>query len=720
MAACLLCEFNIADTTVQGLYNHYADMHEFSMENDYLLNYLSSLCKINEKYTRTCRYCQRKCHTRRSYTRHMMHYHHQLGGGGVSSGSKVKLKVSPTIKDVGKGGISFRTFSYKASPRLLEDDDKLHKAAVNPYDLGSLDILFDDLEIKLTDLSKTIDTDESILINGTFGVDYKRPIADSNGVEIGHPQTYSLPSYDLSTVNAFGIKSALTPMKGIAMSSIGNTTQGGSRWAFHKILFLSINVITVPEGTLLNEFIVGGKRRGMYKNNPDMPDFNNKKARMDYYKTCEFLQMEADVSGNDGNSDEDSDEETSASAGKSSKLTAEDIDMIDDREVDEEYCPINYLDVFDNDKKLVDNLDFTIIDSSKASEGLQQKMAEADEKDKKSIISENKGLNLDTGLNLSDFEVNKSMLDRLRAKQHDAIDHNLKPVGDCAYYSIIMGILHAQLGKPTALSWRQPWKECEAKIDSRVLEIVRGFKKQLNFCLLSTLMYTLQDLNVLLVPFDILISLYKVKPVVNFVRLFTNSKSKYVKNHVSLFQKVYLPIVESSNVSVIQLTISPNTSTDFELSCSFVRDIHNVSVILSCERDDEMREMARNIENIPTRVGSESGDMGEVEENASDIDDMEEESKTPLRGQIGKLYTCELCMTKFIVKKSFLKHSLSCNGPGSTQYVFPDESYTYFDHQSKTDPPPFDIFFDTETPTCTDTLVEPTLLLGSYPYCGSF
>ena len=54
-----------------------------------------------------------------------------------------------------------------------------------------------------------------------------------------------------------------------------------------------------------------------------------------------------------------------------------------------------------------------------------------------------------------------------------------------------------------------------------------------------------------------------------------------------------------------------------------------------------------------------------------------------------------------------------CSGPGTTIYKFKDETYTYFEHQSKTNPPPFDIFFDTETPI-NDDCVQPTLLLGSY------
>ena len=101
------------------------------------------------KYTRMCKYCHRTCQSRRSFHRHMLHYHHQLGGGGVSSGLGVKLKVSPITTDTGKGGLSFRTLSYKA-PNISRDDEQLLTATINPYSHKQLYTLVCFLELDIS------------------------------------------------------------------------------------------------------------------------------------------------------------------------------------------------------------------------------------------------------------------------------------------------------------------------------------------------------------------------------------------------------------------------------------------------------------------------------------------------------------------------------------------------------------------------------------------
>ena len=81
---------------------------------------------------------------------------------------------------------------------------------------------------------------------------------------------------------------------------------------------------------------------------------------------------------------------------------------------------------------------------------------------------------------------------------------------------------------------------------------------------------------------------------------------------------------------------------------------------------------------------------------------------------VTKIYTCLMCMKGFVRKIAYDEHIVICTGPGTTTYKFEDETYTHFNEQNKTDPPPFNIFFDTETPIADDTCTEPTLLLGSY------
>ena len=71
-------------------------------------------------------------------------------------------------------------------------------------------------------------------------------------------------------------------------------------------------------------------------------------------------------------------------------------------------------------------------------------------------------------------------------------------------------------------------------------------------------------------------------------------------------------------------------------------------------------------------------------------------------------------MKGFVKKGTYEEHIKTCSGSGNTVYKFKEEVYTHFDHQSKTDPPPFDIFFDTETPINDDHCIQPTLVLGSY------
>ena len=63
-----------------------------------------------------------------------------------------------------------------------------------------------------------------------------------------------------------------------------------------------------------------------------------------------------------------------------------------------------------------------------------------------------------------------------------------------------------------------------------------------------------------------------------------------LKNNVSLLQKIYLPCMESNITRPIQLAISPAMKDDFELECSFLKNIHVTSVILCTDKDSTMKE----------------------------------------------------------------------------------------------------------------------------------
>ena len=46
---------------------------------------------------------------------------------------------------------------------------------------------------------------------------------------------------------------------------------------------------------------------------------------------------------------------------------------------------------------------------------------------------ENTALNFKTNLNLSEYVIDDSLIKRLKKRQYDALDHNVK--GECAHYS---------------------------------------------------------------------------------------------------------------------------------------------------------------------------------------------------------------------------------------------------------------------------------------------
>ena len=62
---------------------------------------------------------------------------------------------------------------------------------------------------------------------------------------------------------------------------------------------------------------------------------------------------------------------------------------------------------------------------------------------------------------------------RLKKRQFDAIDHNVKPKGECAYYSILMGILYAEAGKPK--NWQINWQNCEKQMNNEVLAEIKQY-----------------------------------------------------------------------------------------------------------------------------------------------------------------------------------------------------------------------------------------------------
>ena len=323
-----------------------------------------------------------------------------------------------------------------------------------------------------------------------------------------------------------------------------------------------------------------------------------------------------------------------------------------------------------------------------------RKIADSVAKDDYKANIENGSINLNTGLNLTDFIVEKSHIDRMKKRQYEAIDHNEKPEGECAYYSILLGILNKQQGLQITAAWRQPWELVEVQIRPvEVLNIVKRFKSVLKLCLKSTLVNVVCELNDLLEPFGLLFSMFQVKVVVNFVRLFNNTNTKCIKNNVSLFSKNLLPTVEKKAVKVVQLTLSMPKEDDTEIDCSFLRNPHYASLIVTYDKMSKIVEANKTIElNDPNRV----------------LD------KPKMKGAFDRIFSCALCMNGFVRRKAYDEHIRTCAGPKTTRYTFNEEEYTLFKDQNRTDPPPFDMFFDTKTPIDDDKCTEPTLLLGSY------
>ena len=157
------------------------------------MSYLASLTVKDRKYRRDCKYCQCKLLTTRHLHKHMLQSHYQMGGGGLASRPDQKRVTSPIITE-GKGDISFHTLSFKASLSTPQEQLDHVTVIVNPYLLTSLDILVYDLEDNLVTIFANLNCSQTILIGGSFGIQYKRPI-ETGGVEIGYTQMYCIPSY---------------------------------------------------------------------------------------------------------------------------------------------------------------------------------------------------------------------------------------------------------------------------------------------------------------------------------------------------------------------------------------------------------------------------------------------------------------------------------------------------------------------------------------------
>ena len=132
---------------------------------------------------------------------------------------------------------------------------------------------------------------------------------------------------------------------------------------------------------------------------------------------------------------------------------------------------------------------------------------------------------------------------------------------------------------------------------------------------------------------------------------------------------------------------------DTEIVCSFLRNPHYASVVMTYDKPSKIYEANRTIE------------MNDANR---------EPDKIKMKGAFDRVFSCALCMNGFVRRKAYDEHIRTCSGPKTTRYTFNEEEYTLFKDQNRTDPPPFDIFFDTETPIDDDKCTEPTLLLGSY------
>ena len=316
---------------MQKVFNHYVTIHGFDVENQLLTNYVASLTRKDVKYKKTCKYCYYTTSSMRDYHQHMFKNHNQIGGGGLSTDEGEKLIASPVIRDSNaKNSLLFQTFMYKSSDK--PESYYLDKP-VNPYDMQCFDVLYDDLKTKLSDLRDKMTSKETILLSGSFGVYYKRPTEEGTD-EIGLIQIYAIESYDFSKNSFDPIETITNSINRSSYSKIGKVSQGGSRWLYHRLGFLTVNAITLNDGVKLNEFVVGGKKR---ENKGAQKNFKTKKQKLDYYRSSEFLDLEIIVSGDDL-----SDSELSFPEDKECEA---DIAMIDDEPVHEEYIPMNFVEI---------------------------------------------------------------------------------------------------------------------------------------------------------------------------------------------------------------------------------------------------------------------------------------------------------------------------------------------------------------------------------------
>ena len=308
---------------------------------------------------------------------------------------------------------------------------------------------------------------------------------------------YTISSETVTSETPLSVPSSIDSMKRNSYAMVGRVAEGGSRWRFHKLAFMSINVITKRVNINLHNIVIGGKGEKRKKTYLSTPKFTTKQSKVDYYQSAKVIDFE--VSDDEGNS-------SGAELSFNEELeteTSEDRAMIDDREVIEEYIPMNYMELKKDNELNTDDIDSDVVLESNNADlrdttKFKEKIIEMHEKIKQNDDNQNAGVNLETGLVLSDYVVDKGLIERMKKRQQDAIDHNLKPIGECAYYSILMGILHAQSGKPVHASWKRKWDSCESMIKPvEIVEIVKRFQEKLKYCLLSILMSVLRELNVI-------------------------------------------------------------------------------------------------------------------------------------------------------------------------------------------------------------------------------
>ena len=295
MPKCLLCSETITNPSVQRVFNHYVRIHGFDVENQLLTNYLASMTRKDVKYKKTCKYCYYTTSSMRGYHRHMFKNHNDVGGGGLSTDEGERLIASAISRDSNaKDSLLFQTFMYKSSDK---PETYFLDKAVNPYSLECFDILYDDLNTKLSDKRDKMTCNETILLGGSFGVYYKRPSQDDEEIdEIGLIQIYAFESNELYKSSFIPIESITNSIKQSSYARIGNVSQGGSRWAYHRLGFFTINAITLPDSIKLNEYAIGGKKR---ESKGALKNFKSKKQKLDYYKSSAFLDLEVIISDDD-------------------------------------------------------------------------------------------------------------------------------------------------------------------------------------------------------------------------------------------------------------------------------------------------------------------------------------------------------------------------------------------------------------------------------------